>query len=66
MLFAHGDIFLSVIEGIFKRIDAKLFGKDARIHWHYTSKSHVANLTIKNNSHKKITILCDKQPTISI
>ncbi|KAI0500686.1 hypothetical protein KFK09_018902 [Dendrobium nobile] len=44
-LLEHGDGILAAAEGIFRGSGAKLSAKVAGIHWHFTTRSHAAELT---------------------
>ncbi|XP_054808308.1 beta-amylase 3, chloroplastic-like [Prosopis cineraria] len=44
-LIEHGDRILESAARIFNSTGAKLSGKIAGIHWHYTTRSHAAELT---------------------
>eukprot|EP01018_Ginkgo_biloba_P025506 Gb_26014 [translate_table: standard] len=45
MLVAHGDRVLTAAEAVFKGSGVKLSGKVSGIHWHYSTRSHAAELT---------------------
>ncbi|XP_074329068.1 beta-amylase 3, chloroplastic-like [Apium graveolens] len=44
-LIEHGDKILSAARGVFQGTGATLSAKIAGIHWHYTTRSHAAELT---------------------
>ncbi|CAA2974484.1 50S ribosomal L19-1, chloroplastic [Olea europaea subsp. europaea] len=49
-LLDHGEKILGAAKGIFQGSEAKLSGKVAGIHWHYSTRSHAAELTAGSDS----------------